>query len=53
LTFEFVWSEIAFSVGMAANPGPNNTIVFSSGLNYGFVLTAPYIICWELRHGCH
>jgi threonine/homoserine/homoserine lactone efflux protein len=29
---------------MAATPGPNNTIVFSSGLNYGFVLTVPYML---------
>jgi threonine/homoserine/homoserine lactone efflux protein len=29
---------------MAATPGPNNTIVFSSGLNYGFFLTLPYMV---------
>jgi threonine/homoserine/homoserine lactone efflux protein len=44
LTVEFVWSVIAFSFGMAATPGPNNTIAFSSGLNYGFLPTMPYML---------
>jgi threonine/homoserine/homoserine lactone efflux protein len=39
-----MWSVVAFSFGMAATPGPNNTIAFSSGLNYGFFPTVPYML---------
>jgi threonine/homoserine/homoserine lactone efflux protein len=39
-----MWGVIAFSFGMTATPGPNNTIVFSSGLNHGFLPTMPYML---------
>jgi threonine/homoserine/homoserine lactone efflux protein len=39
-----MWSVIAFSFGMASTPGLNNTVVFASGLNYGFFPTVPYIL---------
>ncbi|MDR1979597.1 MAG: LysE family translocator [Synergistaceae bacterium] len=42
LTFEFMWAVVTFSFGMAFTPGPNNTVAFSTGLNYGFFRTIPY-----------
>lgn len=44
LTFEFIWSIVTFSFGMSATPGPNNTVAFSTGFNYGFVRILPYAL---------
>ena len=44
LTFEFIWSVVTFSFGMSATPGPNNTVAFSTGLNYGFARILPYTL---------
>ena len=44
MTFEFMWGVLTFCFVMSAIPGPNNTIAFSAGLNYGFLSTVPYII---------
>ncbi|MDR1731567.1 MAG: LysE family translocator [Synergistaceae bacterium] len=44
MTLEYMWSVLAFSFGMAATPGPNNTIIFSSGLNYGFFPSLSYML---------
>ena len=43
MTFEFMWGVLTFCFVMSAIPGPNNTIAFSAGLNYGFLSTMPYI----------
>ena len=43
MTFEFMWGVLTFCFVMSAVPGPNNTIAFSAGLNYGFLSTVPYI----------
>ena len=44
LSFEFVWRMLTFCLVMSVVPGPNNTIVFSAGLNYGFLKTIPYML---------
>ena len=43
LTFDFMWSVVTFSFAMSFSPGPNNTIAFSTGLNYGFISTVPFV----------
>ena len=42
MTFEFIWSVLAFSFGMSFTPGPNCTLAFSTGLNYGFLSAVPF-----------
>ena len=32
-----------FAVSMSISPGPVNLVTFSSGLNYGFVPTLPFV----------
>ena len=44
MSFEFVWRVLTFCFVMSVVPGPNSTIVFSAGLNYGFLKTVPYMI---------
>jgi len=44
LTFEFMWSVLAFSFGMTFTPGPNCAIAFSIGLNYGFLSAVPFML---------
>ena len=44
LTFDFIWRVVTFPFGMSFSPGPNNTIAFSTGLNYGFLSTVPFTL---------
>jgi threonine/homoserine/homoserine lactone efflux protein len=37
-----MWGVIAFAFGMAFSPGPNTTVAFSTGLNYGFLSVVPF-----------
>lgn len=43
VTYEF-YGASSFSAWNGGAPGPNNTVAFSAGLNYGFLRTAPYIL---------
>ena len=42
---------IAFGAVMAFTPGPNNIMVLSSGLTYGFRRTLPHIAGIDDAHG--
>ena len=44
MTLDFMWSVVTFSFGMSFSPGPNNTVAFSTGLNYGFLSTVPFML---------
>ena len=44
MTFDFIWRVVTFSFGMSFSPGPNNTIAFSTGLNYGFLSSIPFVL---------
>lgn len=41
---EFLWGITAFALAMSATPGPNNTIAFATGLNYGLARSMPYTL---------
>ena len=43
MNFEFMWSVLTFSFGVSFTPGPNNTVAFSAGLNYGFLSAVPFM----------
>ena len=44
MTFDFILRVVTFSFGMSFSPGPNNTIAFSTGLNYGFFSSIPFVL---------
>jgi len=40
---QLVWAFVVFAAVMLITPGPNNVMLLSSGLSYGFRRTAPHI----------
>lgn len=44
MTVGWMTAVICFAFAMAATPGPNNTIVASSGATHGFMASVPYNI---------
>ena len=44
LTLDHFLAMLAFAVATCFTPGPNNLMLLSSGLNFGFLRTIPHII---------
>ncbi len=41
--FDLAWAAFAFCFAGAMTPGPNNLMLMASGVNYGFLRTAPHM----------
>lgn len=39
-----LWSMAAYALGTSITPGPNNTMLLASGLNFGFRATLPTVL---------
>jgi len=44
MTFDIFLAMIGFGIVSTTTPGPNNFMLFASGLNYGFKRTIPHIL---------
>ena len=43
-TFTFVLSIVSFTLATVLTPGPNNIMMLSSGLNFGYKKTLPHMM---------
>ncbi|MGS2721663.1 LysE family translocator [Paraglaciecola aestuariivivens] len=44
MTFELLFGLILFALASSITPGPNNLMLMTSGVNFGFKLTLPHIL---------
>jgi threonine/homoserine/homoserine lactone efflux protein len=51
MSFELLAAFILFAIVMLFTPGPNNIMLMTSGLNFGFVRTLPHMLGVSLGFG--
>ncbi|MCB1512905.1 MAG: LysE family translocator [Hyphomicrobiaceae bacterium] len=44
MTLEWTLAVVTFAVASCFTPGPNNTMLMASGLNFGFVRSVPHVL---------
>lgn len=44
MSYSLFWAFVVFAAVMAFTPGPNNIMLLSSGVNYGFRRTVPHMV---------
>lgn len=49
-TYQLVTSMIMFAIASSITPGPNNMMLLSSGVNFGFQKTLPHLLGIVLGH---